>query len=92
VKSLESPDPHHLSAAVGWLGLGDWREANVELEKITPALRGHPDVLEVRVDIYRNAKKWDACLDIAEAIVKLDPNRAEAWINRSFALHEMKRT
>src|ERR1017187_3279090 len=48
MKPLEPPDSHHLSAAIGWLGLGNWREANEELEKITSELRGHPDVLEVR--------------------------------------------
>jgi hypothetical protein len=31
-------------------------------------------------------------VDIAGAIIKLAPNRPEAWIQRSFALHELKRT
>jgi hypothetical protein len=31
-------------------------------------------------------------VDIAGAIIKLVPDRAEAWIHRSFALHELKRT
>jgi tetratricopeptide (TPR) repeat protein len=92
VKSLAPPDSHHLSAAIGWLGLGNHLEANEELEKITPALRAHPDVLEVRLHIYMAAKKWDLCVNIAGAIIKLDPNRPDAWIHRSFALHELKRT
>ncbi len=33
-KSLDSPDNYHLSAAIGWLGLGNWQEANEELEMI----------------------------------------------------------
>jgi tetratricopeptide (TPR) repeat protein len=90
VQPLDPPDSHHLSAAEGWLGLGDWREANEELEKIAPALRAHPDVLEVRWHIYSHEKKWDMCVDIAGAIIKLEPNRVEAWIQRSFALHELK--
>jgi tetratricopeptide (TPR) repeat protein len=49
-------------------------------------------VLEVRWQIYAHSKKWDACVDIAEAIIKLDPDQPEAWIHRSFALHELKRT
>src|SRR5208282_4150279 len=48
VKSLEPPDTFHLSAAMGWLGLGNWQEALEELEKITPALRSHPEVLLAR--------------------------------------------
>jgi tetratricopeptide (TPR) repeat protein len=31
-------------------------------------------------------------VDIAAAIIKLDPNRPDAWIHRSFALHELDRT
>jgi hypothetical protein len=34
--------------AQGRLGLGNWREANGELEHITPRNRTHPVVLEVR--------------------------------------------
>jgi hypothetical protein len=31
-------------------------------------------------------------VDIAEAFIKLEPTRPDAWIHRSFALHEMKKT
>jgi tetratricopeptide (TPR) repeat protein len=89
---LPIPDSHHLRAAQGWLELGDHLEANQELERITPQLRAHPDVLEVRWHICAKAEKWDACIDLSEAIIKLDPNRPEAWVHRSFALHELKRT
>ena len=44
---LEHPDTLHLEAAQGWLGLGNHLEADKELDNITPALRSHPDVLEV---------------------------------------------
>jgi predicted Zn-dependent protease len=89
---LSLADKRHLEAAQGWIGLGDHVEADVELENIAPRLRGHPDVLEVRWHIYAHAKKWDACADIAAAIITLDPDRPDAWIHRSFALHELKRT
>lgn len=58
------PDTHHLAAAQGWLQLGNHVEANEELEQIAPSLRSHPDVLELRWQIYAKAEKWDACLDI----------------------------
>ena len=38
------------------------------------------------------AKKWDFVIAVAETLVKLIPNNPQAWIQRSFALHEMKRT
>ena len=85
-------DKRHLEAAEGWLELGLHLEANEELEKITPQLRGHPDVLELRWHIFAKEKKWEACVDIATATIKLAPDRSGGWIHRSFALHEMKRT
>jgi len=89
---LPVEDQRHLRAAEGWLMLGNHLEADAELESITPRLRGHPDVLSVRWHIYAAAKKWEACVDLAEAVVRLAPDMADAWIHRSFALHELKRT
>lgn len=89
---LEHPDSLHLKAAQGWLELGNHLEADKELDEITPELRKHPDVLEVRWQIYAKARKWEACVDIASAVVKLAPKRADGWIHRSFALHELERT
>ena len=92
MKPLEPPDSMHLEAAQGWLELGNPVEANVELEQIEPDQRAHPDVLEVRWQIYAHTKKWHVCVDIAEGIVKLHPDRAVAWIHRSFALRRLKGT
>ena len=92
MKPIEAPDSHHLSAAQGWLELGNPLEADKELDHITPKLRTHPDFLEVRWHISAHKKEWTVCLEIAQTILKLDPNRPDAWIHRSFALHELKRT
>src|SRR5580765_8485196 len=75
MKHLPLPDKWHLYAAQGWVGLGDHAQANEELEKIAPELSGHPDVLEVRLRICSHANNWEACVDIAGAILKLDPSR-----------------
>jgi tetratricopeptide (TPR) repeat protein len=90
--SLAPPDTLHLLAAQGWLELGNHIEANEELENITPELRAHPAVLGVRWEIYAAAKKWEATLDIAAALIQLDPDDPLGWVHRSFALHELKRT
>jgi predicted Zn-dependent protease len=82
----------HLTAAQGWLELGNHEEAFEELEQIDATLRGHPDVLEVRWGIYASIEKWEYCLEIGSAMVRLDPARFTGWINRSFALHCLKRT
>ena len=86
---LPAPDNFHLRAAEGWLELGNHLEADRELEEIAPELRAHPDVLELRWHIYAIEEKWAACVAIAEAIILISPNRPDAWIHRSFALHEM---
>ena len=92
VQRLTPPDSIHLLAAQGWLELGNHLEANEELENITPSLRAHPDVLEIRWHIYANANKWQAAVDIASALVQLVPERSDSWVHRSFALHVLKRT
>lgn len=85
-------DQRHLESAEGWLELGLHLEANEELDKITPSLRAHPEVLDLRWHIYAKEKKWEVCVDIANAIIKCAPDNQDGWIHRSFALHEMKRT
>lgn len=92
MKKLEPPDSFHLEAAEGWLELGNHLEASEELEKITPQLRAHPDVLELRWQIYAKEREWEPCVDIATAITQLAPERPLGWIHRSYALHELKRT
>jgi tetratricopeptide (TPR) repeat protein len=87
---LPEPDSQHLRAAEGWLELGDHLEANEELERITPELRAHPDVLEVRWHIYAHAKTWEACVNIALTITTLAHERADGWILCSYALHKLK--
>ena len=83
---LKHPDPMHLEAAAGWIQLGDYDSANDELEKIRAEWRAHPDVLELRWLIYSNDEQWDACLDIASAIVKMVPDRAQGWLDKAFSL------
>jgi len=85
-------DKRALLAAEGWLELDLPREASAELAKITPQLRGHPDVLEIRWHIGAKEKQWETCVEIAAAVVTLAPERFDGWIHRSFALHELHRT
>ena len=92
MKRLAHPDRLYLQAAQGWLELGNHIEANEDLEKITPQLRAHPDVLHLRWEIYAAAKKWEAALDIATALIQLDPDNPLSWIHRSYSFHELKLT
>ena len=80
----------HLSAAEGWLGLGNIVEANTELEQIAAGQRAHPNVLEIRWQIYAKQKHWEACVDIARSITKLVPGQAKGWIHLAFATRQVK--
>jgi predicted Zn-dependent protease len=91
IKPLEFEDQRHLEAAEGWVELGNHLEANEELEQITPKNRAHPAVLEIRWQIYAKAKKWDAALDLASALIQLVPELPLGWVHRSYCLHEMKK-
>ena len=92
MKSIEPPDIHHLKAAEGWLELGNHLEAYEELKKVDVQQRFHPLVLLVRWEIYARGKHWEFAHTIAQGLVALVPDEPRAWINRSFALHQMKRT
>ena len=84
-KPLEPPDSHCLSAAIGWLGLGNVVEAGAELEKIAPQFQSHPDVLAVQFDIHAQAGKWDAAAEIAGTLTQLEPEEPGAWISLAYA-------
>jgi len=92
MKPLQPPDSHHLEAAQGWLELGNHAEADAELDSIASSLRAHPDVLNVGWGIYAAARKWEAALDIAAALIQLNPEDPLGWVHRSYSLHELKRT
>ena len=85
MKPLEPPDSHHLSAAIGWLGLGNVAEAGAELEKIAAQFQSHPDALAVQFDIHAAAGRWDAAAEIAGTLTRLEPEQPGAWISLAYA-------
>lgn len=71
---------HHVSAAEGWIGLGDYVEAADEIGNIPELLRAHPTVLLVLSQIYAYGQNWQACLDIGEALIDFNPELPERWL------------
>jgi predicted Zn-dependent protease len=92
VAKFSRADELRLDAAEGWLGLGDVVSANAELDEISREFQEHPAVLLLRCDICSKAKRWEAVAALAGTLVNIAPRERQAWIHRSFALHEMKRT
>lgn len=60
--------------------LGNWQEANAELEEINPTLRTHPAVLKIRWHVYAAAKHWLLAVEVARALTVVLPRDAEAWL------------
>ncbi|MCX6912223.1 MAG: tetratricopeptide repeat protein [Verrucomicrobia bacterium] len=92
IKSLPFEDQRCLEAAQGWFELGNHLEAKDELDQITPEMRGHPSVLEVRFHIYAAAKEWEYAAEIARAISDCVPDNPFGFIHQAYSLHELKQT
>ena len=92
MKKFPLPDQRYLDAAEGWLGLGDHLAANEELEQITPKLRAHPFVLELRYKIYSAAKRWDMASEVARGMQKMLPENPWGPFHLAYSLHELKKT
>jgi hypothetical protein len=65
---LSASDRFHLEAAQGWLELGNWKKAHEELDRVTPLLRAHPDVLFVRRIVCLKAGNLELAAQIERAI------------------------
>jgi tetratricopeptide (TPR) repeat protein len=89
---MDPSDKFHLSAATGWLELGNPTEAHLEWKRITESLQKSPEALEVLWRIFAAGKQWDEALETARELVATDPENPVGWIDRSFSLHELKRT
>lgn len=86
MNKLEPPETHHLSAAVGWLELGNAAEAGEEIARISAPALNHPDVLDVRFAICAAGQRWDTAAGIAETLVNVAPERSMGWVHRAYAL------
>lgn len=86
---LVPPDSFHVSAAIGWIELGNAIEAKAELEKVSPELRKHPGVLEVEWTAEATAKNWPAALKIAQQIIKFAPDEVSGWLHQAYALRRV---
>lgn len=89
---LDRSDRLHLEAAQGWLGLGNWREANGELDQINPVLHAHADVLKVRWEVCAQAKQWELGFEVAKTMAAKRPRESFGVIHAAYALSQLERT
>lgn len=91
-KSLPPPYCFYLEAAVGWLELGNPREALAELEAIEPPIGGSPQVLEVKWQILARMENWEGSLPIARAFCEVSPTLPQGWLHQAVSLYRLNRT
>src|SRR2546422_1014537 len=90
MEPLAPPDTHHLSAAVGWIELGNLDEAKNELDRVSPPARQHRDVLQIQWSICAQENNWDAGLKVANALLQVAPQDPAAWLHRAYAVRRVQ--
>jgi lipopolysaccharide biosynthesis regulator YciM len=83
--SLEPPDQQCWKAAVGYVELGMFQEANDQLENIDPFNRAAPEVLAVRIAVYHGLKKWELMQEVAKRLAEFQPNDIQWTISLAYA-------
>jgi hypothetical protein len=91
-QTIGPPDVFYVNAAVGWLELGNPKEALVELKAVSSGIALHPDVLEVRWQALARLESWEPTLPIAQSICQLAPDRPQGWLHQAVSLYRLKRT
>ena len=71
--------------AEGFVELGMWLDANAELEEIDAEVRHVPEVLEVRVRIYRALKQWELLQVVAKTLAIHDPDEPQWTASWAYA-------
>ncbi len=89
---LSHSDSWHLRAADGWSDLGLHTDAVVELDGISPAGQKHAAVMVMQGRIHAEIQDWSRCVELGEALVRRHPREIMGWLNRAYALHELRRT
>lgn len=90
MNTLPPPDSHHLSAALGWLGLSAVADAYAELAKISDANQNHPATLEVRWAISAHEENWRKALEISQVELAIAPEESSGWLHQAYALRRVK--
>jgi tetratricopeptide (TPR) repeat protein len=75
--SLDTLEQRYLTAALGYLELGMGLEADAELERIDPFCRHLPEVLTLRIQVYRHLKKWELMETVAKRLAQSNQDRIE---------------
>jgi tetratricopeptide (TPR) repeat protein len=83
--SLEPPDQQFFKAACGYAQLGMFLDANEELEKVDPFNRAVPEILALRIEIYRGLKKWELMAEMSKRLAEFQPTNVQWVVSFAYA-------
>jgi tetratricopeptide (TPR) repeat protein len=83
--ALSREDKDRLCEAEGFLDLGMLQEAASELAQLNPAAEDDPEVLTLRVALFRRTEEWEPMEAAARQLAQLWPHKPDCWIVWSFA-------
>ena len=86
MNELDTATAHQLSAALGWMELGNPGEAILELDRIPEKSRKAPPVLEVRWMLCSYEAKWDEALLTARELLAAAPESSESWLHHAYSV------
>jgi predicted Zn-dependent protease len=82
----------NLEAAQGYCELGMSEDALAELASVPGELQAHATVVELRLIILMQARRWKAALSAGRELTKIAPQRNIGYIHSAFCLHELGQT
>jgi len=89
---LSAGDNIRCRAAQGWVELGNAAEAEREFNTLSPEARLHPEARKTWWRILALAGRWAEALRVAVEFTDAHPEQVEAWVQKAYALHELRRT
>ena len=84
-RAARRADRQYCQAAAGYVELGMFFEANMELDKIDPFNRAAPEVLAMRIEIYRGLEKWQLMQELARRLADFQPDDIQWTISLAYA-------
>jgi predicted Zn-dependent protease len=63
-----------------------------ELDQLPQEARQHATVLELRIVVLMQARRWKAALNSSRELCRLDPDKPTGYIHTAFCMHELGQT
>lgn len=79
-------------AAQGYVELGLYEEARVELSPLPVEMHGRVDVIEITLLCLMGGNRWAEALALATKLCAQEPMEPGGFIHAAFCLHELGRT